>query len=137
MSLRKRIRVRIIVMLSMVLLFAQMAMAAYACPAIGDRADGPAPDMAGVPCAEMMAEGIQLDPDQPTLCMQHCQFGSVSHAVDPVPLVVVPLTALPALFTLSVDDRLDHALSSWAQDERVRDRPSPLAHSIAHCCFRI
>ena len=121
----------------MVLLFAQMAVAAYACPAMGNRADLPAPDMARMPCAEMMADGIQLDPAQPTLCMQHCQFGSFSHAVDHLPLVVAPVTALPAVFTILVDDRLDHALSSWAEDERVRDRPPPLAHSIAHCCFRI
>jgi len=124
-------------MLSMVLLFAQIAVAAYACPAMGNQADGLASDMAGMPCAEMMAAGAQLDPEQPTLCMQHCQFGTVSHSVDHVPLVLAPATALPAVLTISVDDRLDRLLSSWAEDERLRDRPPPLAHSIAHCCFRI
>ena len=122
----------------MALLFAQMALAAYACPAGSDGAQGPASAMAGMPCAEMMAAGFQLDPEQPALCMQHCQFGAVSSsAVGDVPLAVAPVTALPAVFIVALDDRLDRALSSWAEDERARDRPPPLAHSIAHCCFRI
>jgi hypothetical protein len=140
----KGLRVRLIGMLSMALLFAQVAVAAYACPALGERADTGGADiaaMAGMPCAEMMAAGEPLDPEQPTLCMQHCQFGSTSHVVDHVPSVFAPVTAFPALFTVSFDERLHLALRSWAEDDRLRDRPPPLAHSIAHsiahCCYRI
>ena len=69
--------------------------------------------MAGMPCAEMMAAGLPLDPDQPTLCMQHCQFGSTTQVVDHVPAVFAPVTAFPALFTVSGDDRLDLGLRPY------------------------
>lgn len=121
----------------MALLFSQIAVAAYACPAIGERGSADAAAMAGMPCAEMMAAGVPLDPEQPTLCLQHCQFGSTTQVVDHVPAVFAPVTAFPALFTVSVDGRMDLGLSSWAENERLRDRPPPLAHSIAHCCYRI
>ena len=134
----QRLRARVIGILSMALLFSQIAVAAYACPAIGERAgSADAAAMAGMPCAEMMAAGVPLDPEQPTLCMQHCQFGSTTQVVDHVPAVFAPVTAFPALFTVSVDGRMDLGLSSWAEAERLRDRPPPLAHSIAHCCYRI
>ncbi len=122
----------------MALLFSQIAVAAYACPAIGERAGfAEATAMAGMPCAEMMAAGVPLDPQQPTLCMQHCQFGSTTQVVDHVPAVFAPVTAFPALFTVSGDERLELGLSSWVDHERLRYRPPPLAHSIAHCCYRI
>ena len=70
----------------MALLFSQIAVAAYACPAMGERQPGAADTMAmaGMPCAEMMAAGVPLDPEQPTLCMQHCQFGTTTQVVDHV-----------------------------------------------------
>jgi hypothetical protein len=139
-KLSQRLRVRLIGLMSIALLFSQLAIAAYACPALGESADTGAANvaaMAGMPCAEMMAAGEPLDPEQPTLCMQHCQFGSTSHVVDHVPSVFAPVTAFPALFTVSFDERLHLALRSWAEDDRLRDRPPLLAHSIAHCCYRI
>lgn len=136
----QRLRARLIGLLSMALLFSQIAVAAYACPALGGRVDRGSADRvatAGMPCAEMMAAGVPLDPEQPTLCKQHCQFGTTTQVVDHVPPAFVPVTALPALFEVSLDQGLDTALSSWAEDERLRDRPPTLALSIAHCCFRI
>lgn len=124
----------------MALLFSQIALAAYACPAMSERTgrvSGDMAAMAGMPCAEMMATGVPLDPEQPTLCLQHCQFGSTTQVVDHVPPVFTPVTAFPSLFTVTFDERLDLCLSSWAEDERLRDRPPPIAHSIAHCCYRI
>ena len=124
----------------MALVFSQIAVAAYACPAMSERTDRELSDMtamAGMPCAEITAAGMPLDPEQPTLCMQHCQFGSTTQVVDHVSAVFAPVTAFPALFTVSGDERLELGLSSWAEDERLRDRPPPLAHSIAHCCYRI
>lgn len=124
----------------MALLFSQIALAAYACPAMSDTTDRVLSDtaaMAGMPCAEMMAAGVPLDPEQPTLCLQHCQFGSTTQVVDHVPPVFAPVTAFPALFSVTVDERLDLCLSSWAEDERLRIRPPSIALSIAHCCFRI
>lgn len=133
----KSFRVRLVGLLSMVILFSQVAIAAYVCPAMSGKADAATIGMAGMPCADMMAAGAQLDPKQPTLCMQHCQFGSVSQVVDHVPAVFVSATALPPTLTVTVDEGLDADLRSWAEDERRRDRPPPVAHSIAHCCYRI
>ena len=124
-------------MLSMLVLFAQVAIAAYACPALTSADAAEVQDMAGMPCAEMMAAGATLDPEQPGLCMQHCQFGSTSQVVDHVSPVFVPVTTLPPVLTVSVDEGRQTARSSWAHDERQRDRPPPLAHSVAHCCYRI
>ena len=134
----QRLHARLIGILSMVLLFSQIAVAAHACPAMGERtgsADVAA--MVGMPCAEMMAAGMSLDPEQPMLCMQHCQFGSTTYVIDHMPSVLATVTALPALFTVTVDERLDLGLCSFAQNERLRNRPPPLSHSIAHCCYRI
>jgi len=136
----KRLRARLIGLVSMALLFSQIAVAAYACPAMGERFNRGAADtmaMAGMPCAEMMAAGVPLDPEQPALCLQHCQFGTTTQVVDHVLPAFVPVTALPALFEVSLDQGLDTVLSAWSEDERLRDRPPPLALSIAHCCFRI
>jgi hypothetical protein len=134
----QRLRARLIGFLSMALLFSQIAVAAYACPATGEWAgSADVETTAGTHCTEMMAAGVPLDPEQPTLCLQHCQYGSSSPVVDHVPAMFVPVTAFPALFTVVVDERLDLGLSSWAEDERLRDRPAALAHSVAHCCYRI
>lgn len=126
--------------MSMALLFSQIAVAAYACPAMGERVDRgavDAMDMAGMPCADMMAAGVPLDPEQPALCMQHCQFGTSTQVVDHVSPVFVPVWALPALFEISLDQGLDSVLGPREVEQRRQDRPPPLALSIAHCCFRI
>lgn len=133
----RSLRTRLIGMLSMALLLSQLAIAAYACQAMSGQSRSDTAAMAGMPCAEMMAAGVPLDPEQPTLCMQHCQFGVTTQVVDHVPPVFAPVTTFPALFTVTVDERMDLGLRSWAEDERMRNRPPPIAHSIAHCCYRI
>ncbi len=136
-TFQRRLRVRLIGLLSIALLFSQLAVAAYACPAVSGTSGPEAAAMAGMPCAQMMAAGGDLDPEQPMLCMQHCQFGSTTHVVEHVVPAFPPMTALPALFTVSLDEGLDTVLGSLAEQERERHRPPSLAHTIAHCCFRI
>ena len=121
----------------MAILFSQVAIAAYACPAMSGKGAAGATDMAGMPCAQMMAVGVALDVEQPTLCMQHCQFGSASQVVDHMPTVFLSATALPPTLTVPVDEGREADLLSWAENERRRNRPPPLSHSIAHCCYRI
>jgi hypothetical protein len=92
----QRLRARLIGLLSVALLFSQIAVAAYACPAMGERAgSADVAAMAGMPCAEMMAAGVPLDPEQPMLCMQHCQFGSTTQVVDHVPAVFAAGDGIP------------------------------------------
>lgn len=80
------------------ILFSQVAIAAYACPwLVGPTTGAPASeqvgdDMAGMPCEGAAQQaGIELDANQPGLCVQHCTQGSQS--VDTSP----PLAFLPAL----------------------------------------
>ena len=67
-----RSRRRLIRCLSVVLLFMQLAVAAYACPAAFAPTPAPMAEMPG--CAGNMAG--TMDPSQPLLCQAHCQQGS-------------------------------------------------------------
>jgi hypothetical protein len=79
-----------------VVLFAQLAVAAYACPTI----DGPAGAIAAANAAAMHAAMPGCDmgksDSNPNLCLQHCQAGDQS--VQTLPHIAVPpLAAVPAL----------------------------------------
>lgn len=79
-----------------VLLFAQLAVAAYACPAI----DGPAGVIAAANAEAMHTAMPGCDmgksDSNPNLCLQHCQAGDQS--VQTLPHIAVPaLAAVPAL----------------------------------------
>jgi hypothetical protein len=120
-------------MLVLVLLYAQLATAAYACPA---NAGEPTP-AAEMPCVGSMDDGgLQvMDPDQAALCLEHCKSGA--KAVDaghaPLPL---PLTAIAPLVVVLFDDFEAVDARSWASHARERERTRPPAHSILHCCRR-
>jgi hypothetical protein len=131
-----------------VLLFAQMAVAAYACPGLlsgastemqmlsGDEAalDGSneampmAADQATGPCADMAGA---TDPS-PNLCAEHCRYGQQS---DHAPTLTVPAVLLTTLL-----------ITPYATDVAMRPRPAAAAssalasvdppHAILHCCFR-
>jgi hypothetical protein len=131
-----------------VLLFAQMAVAAYACPGLlsgastemqmlsGDEAalDGSnqamsmAADHGAGPCADMAGA---TDPS-PNLCAEHCRYGQQS---DHASALTVPAVLLTTLF-----------ITPYATDVAMRPRPAAAAssalasvdppHAILHCCFR-
>lgn len=115
------------------LLFLQLASAAYACTMGTGAAE---PSMAGMPCAQQMAEGFApaLDPEQPGLCLEHCKGGSqtVEPSHSPAPL----LPALVALFVVAPVEPVADA-SAWLAQDRRRERAPPPAHSILHCCYRL
>ncbi|MBT2325248.1 hypothetical protein J7E62_23230 [Variovorax paradoxus] len=130
------------------LLFAQMAIAAYACPGLlpgastemqmlSDHAAAldfsnttmsTAADQATGPCADMAGA---TDPS-PNLCAEHCRYGQQS---DHAPTLTVPVLLLTTLL-----------ITPYATDVAMRPRPaaavsSALAsvdppHAILHCCFR-
>jgi hypothetical protein len=80
-------------------LFTQLAVAAYACPAV----EGPAAVMAAASADAMHAAmpGCEMNEaaGSPNLCLQHCQAGDQS--VQTLPhLAVPPLAAISALFVL-------------------------------------
>jgi hypothetical protein len=126
--------------LVLAVLFTQLATAAYACPmaAVAARQDADSStDMATMPCAAMMAgaAGVTLDADQPGLCMQHCQDGS--QTFDPVNHASVPAPTLLPTLTVRVQEPAGIDLTGWAAHRRSRDSAPPLAHSVAHCCYRL
>jgi hypothetical protein len=113
-----------------VLLFAQMAVAAYACPGLlpGASTMPTAADQATGPCADMAGA---TDPS-PNLCAEHCRYGQQS---DHAPTLTVPVVLLTTLL-----------ITPYATDVAMRPRPAAAAssalasvdppHAILHCCFR-
>ncbi len=79
-----------------VMLFAQLAVAVYACPGLtGQPENAPAP-MASDQHVAMNGGGEELDANNPNTCQQHCQAGnqSVDRAsnTNVPPVAMVPLT---------------------------------------------
>jgi len=117
------------------LLFLQLASAAYAC-SMSSAAAGEAP-MAGMPCAQAMANGglPAMDPEQPGLCLEHCKGGSLTIEQGASASVASP--ALLALFFVAAATEEPDESSVWLAQERSRDVAPPASHAILHCCFRI
>lgn len=132
-----------------VVLLAQIAVSAYACPRLpsgvamkmamvlptstaGDSGQGLAAPAGvhGSPCAEMAGA---MDPEFGNLCAEHCHHGqqsdrAASLAVPAVWLTaryITPLAAAPTVATRAAADATSALVAASA----------PLA--ILHCCFRI
>lgn len=140
-----------------VLVFGQLAIAAYACRALsgmpqslptmalnasaaampGDEAGAAmavSPDMVATSDMAAMASCDQIDDNAANLCVEHCRFGqqSADHASAPT----VPAALLTTLYTLPVQpEPLGHG---WPSADVIfrRVAASP-PHAILHCCFRI
>jgi hypothetical protein len=121
-----------------VILFAQMSVAAYACPR--NVVSGNAPSdaitaMGAMIDCDQMDEGMgrHLDQANPGLCAEHCHPTQQS---DHTQVPTVPAALLIALYTvtLTVDASRPDGLAPTA-DSRLHAAPPPL--SILHCCFRI
>lgn len=129
-----------------VVLTAQMAVSAYACPGLGTTAMPMLPSASAggnqvavvdratvqpaVDCADMMAA---MDPSFANLCAEHCHQGQQS---DHAATLTVPAALLTALYTTPLASG-PAALPRSAADAAsalVAATP-PLA--ILHCCFRI
>jgi hypothetical protein len=128
-------------LLACVLLLAQLAVAAYACPGLqstsrsatvvaqGDETEVDAPTMPG--CSDM--DGIALDPDAANLCAEHCKVGQQSHEV---PSGSVPPVALTALYHLHIEAVSAPSPRPAAARTDALVAASP-ALAILHCVFRI
>ena len=112
---RRRIGITLVVVLS--LLFSQLALASYVCPAAsGDEAA--VMEMApGEPC-----QGMAQADAQPALCYQHCN--GAPQASDAVKLPVLSLPAIVHVLVLPlVIDAAEQAHASLA--DRVPPQPPP------------
>jgi hypothetical protein len=118
-----------------VLLFAQMAIAAYACPVMLDGAThgtGPSAVMGMGDAAEVQSGG--MDSDLPNLCLGHCQYGQQNaDSTSSPPLPAAVLTSLYVLPSLEQSTGLARPLATASGPPSLADPP----HAILHCCFRL
>ena len=103
-----------------VMLFAQLAVAAYACPLPANLVSG----VAASPCE-------QVDAQFGNLCEKHCHDAEQSQAG------VVPVVGFIPTFSVQLQD------AGASRVAACRVEPSPLLHApppplaIRNCCFRI
>lgn len=115
------------------MLFMQLAVAAYACPALqmGDQGtmmlSQSQPNMGSMPGCDLP------DPEQSPLCHAHCQDGKQS--LDKAELPPIPPALVIGFFTAVVSfDTLQRSFNAFAP-LLTRTTAPPL--SIRNCCFRI
>lgn len=119
-----------------VLLFAQIAVAAYACPGRAP-AEAAAPKMAATSSTQMSncddMTGA-MDAASATLCAEHCKYGQQS---DQAPTLNVPVAVLTALYaTPPVAEMAPLPPRAAAASLSALVAASP-PHTILHCVFRI
>jgi hypothetical protein len=127
MKLSRELRRLVCRILAGVLLFAQLAVAAHACPGVSAPAQASARSMPGC---------HQMDPDAAALCAEHCRLGQQSadtaspptvQAAIPVMLYLLPGEPLPALASAGVPAAPDAAMPA----------APPPPHTVLHCVLRI
>lgn len=132
------------------LVFMQLAVAAYACPSLSPSSshfqqeqiagENGVQSMAGMAIADsengivdcdQMADG--LDKNAPNLCAEHCRYGQQS---DQTSTLTVPAALLMALYFAPLVPNLTAELRPAAATPSALIAASP-PHAILHCCFRI
>lgn len=111
------------------LVFAQLALAGYSCPAAARAVEIAQMTEAGMPCAESMSRA--MDDEQAGLCQAHCQGSHQTADTFQVP-------ALASIHELGVVLTVPLRVTRNEPPPSIPVRPNaspPLA--IANCCFRI
>ena len=132
-----------------VVLFAQLAVSAYACPGLSSAASmktqmatASAPYVgsndAAMATADRKAPNCEdmagpMDPEFANLCAAHCHYGQQS---DQVSTLTVPAALLNALYVTPLAPEPVVAPRSAANATSALVAASP-PHTILHCCFRI
>ena len=136
MELSRAIRKSTSVMLMAVLLFAQLAVASYACPRLG----GMDPVSMSALMPKLMALGMapgcdQLDPEAANLCVEHCRQGQQSADTAAAPAVSAAIPTLLYLIPTEPQHLPGSGRSAPAVDDSVGAALEP-PHAILHCVFR-
>jgi hypothetical protein len=118
-----------------VVLLAQLAVSAYACPSMSGVT--PMTDEVAANQAPAMDPGCnEVDADAANLCVEHCRFGQQSADTPanplPAPAILAPLYLLPDEPQRS-SDIVARTLCAPV-DDRVA---APPPHAIVHCVYRI
>ena len=136
MSLSRAFAKSIARLLIGVLLFAQLAVASYACPGltpVRTSANGAA--ATAVPAA--MPPGCdQMDPDAANLCAAHCQQGQQSADTASPPVLAASIPSFLYSIPLEPQQSLGSGRSPPAPDAGLAAAPEP-PHAILHCVFRL
>jgi hypothetical protein len=117
----RRRRTLIAFLAACVFLFAQLAVAAYACPGSSQQEAAAAAERP--PCAE-------LDTELSNLCQKHCHGSEQSQAASPVPAAFVPA------FIATIARSPETVRVERSQPSSSRHATSPPL-TIRNCCFRI
>jgi len=149
MTLSRAFRKAVSRLLIGVLLFAQFAVAGYACPGLSGMSSmakgeevmmmgAEATPEAGVAAkATEMAPGCdQMDQDAANLCLEHCRHGQQSADTAPVPVVLAAIPTLLYSLPLEPAPLLGSGRPAPAVDVSLAAAPPP-PHTILHCVFRI
>ena len=108
----------------------RLAVAAYACPATAE------PMPAGMPCAEMVAAGQALDPLQPLLCQQHCQWGQGEQPGAAQVLAAAPMAPASVWALLPAAAPALGLPPTGAALALPQERPPPAPLRTLLCCLR-
>ena len=122
-----------------VLLFAQLAVASYACPGLMSSASltdmGASGSVANL-AVDMPPGCDETDPAAPNLCVAHCQQGQQSADTAATPLVNTGIPTLLYPMPLEPQGALGLGRSFAAPDAHLEAAPEP-PHAILHCVFRL
>ena len=132
MSIRRRYRLIAVLFALFSLLFMQLAVAGYACPANTKVGEVAAMTEAGMPCAGEMST---TDTEQPGLCHAHCQ--SAQQTADKLKLPsLTPVGAVATGFAYCIEPtRIALAAPPARAPSLLRITAPPIA--VRNCCFRI
>ncbi len=128
-----------------VLLFAQLAVAAYACPGLAAKAPDAAMASVGATMDATMdatmhaqmpgCDGMvgAMDPESANLCAEHCKQGQQS---DQASTLTVPVAMLTALYTTTPSLPGNASPRPTAATLSALVAASP-PHAVLHCVYRI
>jgi hypothetical protein len=122
-------------------LFAQMMVAAYACPLMSTDTDAIRTHALATSVAQVMLPDAAADMsgcdgvtfDSPNLCAAHCQAGDQN--TDAAQAVAVPANVLSGFYVVQITSPSSGLDRHSTSREFVYAIPPP--HAILHCCFRI
>lgn len=113
-----------------VVLFAQLAVAAYACPKLEARGNAEQAMAMMDGCA-----GMDMSQDDANLCVEHCKSGHQSNDTARLPVAFTPVEALLYVLPDELLADADAGSTRPAPDPLLAAAPPP--HAILHCVWRI
>jgi len=131
MKLSRPLRAIATIVMLFSLLFAQLAVAAYACPILSQP-----PNLTAVSMPDMPGcTGMDIDKSSPALCGAHCDTGHQSADTSAAPVVQPFVPCALELILPSMERSAPSQALSVASLPMTRVTSPPMA--IQHCCFRI